>query len=73
MTLATAEGAAYGAAVLASVGAGWHLRVEDATDEWVELRERTEPDPAVSYVDANRRYRELYPALKSTFHDMARP
>ena len=71
VTLGTAEGAAYGAAVLAAVGAGWHASVEGATDAWVTLVDRTEPQSDVDYRDANQRYRDLYPALAPTFHGMA--
>jgi xylulokinase len=73
VTLGTAEGAAYGAAVLAAVGAGWHGSVEDATDAWVTLVNRTEPSPDADYTDANQRFRDLYPALAPTFHGMAAP
>jgi xylulokinase len=71
VTLGTAEGAAYGAAVLAAVGAGWHKSVEDATDAWVKLVDRTEPTANAGYDDTYRRYRDLYPALAPTFHGMA--
>ena len=67
-TVGTTEGAAYGAAVLASVGAGWHGGVEAATDSWVTTTERTAPGEASEvYSQTHRRYRDLYPALKSLF------
>jgi xylulokinase len=69
VTLGTAEGAAYGAAVLAAVGAGWHGSVEDATDEWVTLSDRTEPS-GHDYSAANQIYRDLYPTLRPSFHAM---
>ena len=67
-TVGTTEGAAYGAAVLASVGAGWHAEVEAATDAWVTTTERTAPggDSEV-YSKVHRRYQDLYPALKPLF------
>jgi xylulokinase len=71
VTAATNEGAAYGAAVLAAVGADWHESVETATDAWVKIGETTVPsaeDPR--YTDGYRRYQALYPALSNTFHDM---
>lgn len=70
VTLATAEGAAYGAAVLAAVGAGWHGSVGDATDEWVMLSDRTEPS-GHDYSAANQLYRDLYPTLRPSFNSMA--
>jgi len=69
VTLGTTEGAAYGAAVLAAVGAGWHGSVEDATDEWVTLSDRTEPS-GHDYSAANQLYRDLYPTLRPSFHAM---
>lgn len=74
VTLGTAEGAAYGAAVLAGVGAGWHDSVEEATDTWVRLSDRTEPSAAASqYSEAHHRYQGLYPALRSTFQAISDP
>jgi xylulokinase len=67
-TVGTTEGAAYGAAVLASVGAGWHGGVEAATDGWVTTTEPTAPGEASEvYSHTHRRYRDLYPALKPVF------
>ena len=67
-TVGTTEGAAYGAAVLASVGAGWHAEVEAATDAWVTTTERTAPgETSEMYAQIHRRYRDLYPALKPIF------
>lgn len=63
-TIDTHEGAAYGAAVLAAVGAGWDDSADRITSTWVEEVDRTEvgADAAV-YRDGHRRHRELYPAL----------
>lgn len=65
--LAAEEGAAYGAALLAGVGAGVWESVDAACDSVVEVAERVEPDEA-SKVTLDARYREfraLYPALHS--------
>jgi xylulokinase len=68
-TVATTEGAAYGAAVLAAVGGGWFGRVGDATDAWVTTTVVASPGPDVAaYREGHVRYRELYPALAPTFH-----
>jgi xylulokinase len=65
----TAEGAAYGAALLASVGAGWFTDVEAACDSLVVASSAAEPGASVAaYEKAYARYRELYPALAPTFH-----
>ena len=69
ITVNTAEGAAFGAALLAGVGAGAWPSVRAACQETVQITGRTAPD--ASQVDAYRRgyavYRELYPLLKNTF------
>ena len=71
-TPTTTEGAAFGAAVLASVGAGWFATVEAATDAVVRATPVAEPGPdAPSYAEYHARYRDLYPALAPTFHRMA--
>jgi xylulokinase len=68
-TVSTTEGAAYGAAVLAAVGAGWFPSVDDAAAALVHATAAASPGPdAAAYADAHRRYRALYPALAPTFH-----
>jgi xylulokinase len=68
-TVATTEGAAYGAAVLAAVGAGWFPDASAATKDWVETTVVASPGPDVAaYRDAHARYAGLYPALAPTFH-----
>jgi xylulokinase len=65
----TTEGAAYGAALLAAVGAGNWPDVPTACQSSVKLIGTTQPDPL--QVDVYRKayplYRELYPALKTNF------
>ncbi|HET7031328.1 MAG TPA: xylulokinase [Candidatus Limnocylindrales bacterium] len=69
VTVATTEGAAFGAAVLGAVGAGWFGRVADATSVWVSTTLAATPGPdAAAYRDGHARYRDLYPALAPTFH-----
>jgi xylulokinase len=66
-TVTTAEGAAYGAGLLATVGAGWYPTVEAAAT-LVTATPVAEPGrDAVVYADAQARYRELYPALAPMF------
>ena len=68
-TVTTTEGAAYGAALLAAVGAGWFAT-------WTRRPRRSSgrrlpriPAPMrASYAEALARYRGLYPALAPTFH-----
>jgi xylulokinase len=67
----TTEGAAYGAAVLAAVGAGWFPTAEAAADALVRATPAAAPGPdAAAYAAVHARYRELYPALAPTFHQL---
>jgi xylulokinase len=68
-TVETSEGAAFGAAILAAVGAGWYGSVEAASAELVTATPVASPgEDAVRYAELHRVYRELYPALAETFH-----
>ena len=68
-TVASTEGAAYGAGVLAAVGAGWFSRVDEATSAWVAAELVAAPGPdAAGYRERHAMYRGLYPALAPTFH-----
>jgi xylulokinase len=67
--VATEEGAAFGAALLAAVGAGWFPTVDSATDAVVKVTPIASPGQDVAaYRAAHALYRELYPALTPTFH-----
>jgi xylulokinase len=67
-TVNTTEGAAYGAGLLAAVGAGWFPSVEDAAEAFVTATPVASPGPdAPRYADAHATYRGLYPALAPTF------
>jgi xylulokinase len=61
----TTEGAAFGAALLAGVGAGAWPSVDAACAAAVLTGETTEPEPEASarYAEAHERFRSLYPAL----------
>jgi xylulokinase len=68
-TVNTSEGAAYGAGLLAAVGAGWFRTVESAAAAVVRATPVAAPGPdAPRYADAHGVYRELYPALAPAFH-----
>ena len=66
-TVAAEEGAAYGAAILAGVGAGIWPSVDAACDRVVRAAEITTPTPEdVATLDARYvEYQRLYPALKT--------
>ncbi|HJT72218.1 MAG TPA: xylulokinase [Terriglobales bacterium] len=71
--LVAEEGAAYGAALLAGVGAKFWNSVDTACDAVVKVQQRVQPEPAAvaalkaQYVN----YRQLYPALKPLFARMS--
>ena len=66
------EGAAYGAALLAGVGAGVYPSVEEACDRAISTTLDVEPgDNVPCYADFFPRYRNLYPALRFEFEQMA--
>jgi xylulokinase len=72
VTVNTSEGAAYGAALLAGVGAGAWRDVESACRTLIRLTGSTLPDPAqaAAYRKAYSLFGELYPALRSSFGKM---
>jgi xylulokinase len=71
-TVATAEGAAQGAAMLATVAAGWFDDVAACSAQWLRLDAPTIPGPATGpYQDLYETYRGLYPALRSTMHHLS--
>jgi xylulokinase len=68
-TVRTTEGAAFGAATLAAVGSGWFPTVGAGTAAWARATIAASPGADVNrYRDRHAAYRELYPALKPTFH-----
>lgn len=71
-TINTTEGAAFGAALLAGVGAGTWSDGVSACNSAVKLTGSTMPDPAQigAYRKAYPLYQELYPALRPKFARM---
>lgn len=72
-TTSVTLGAAYGAALLAGVGAECFESVEAASRQAVQVLTTLEPEPAAAaiYDRVHARYRELYPALKPDFQAAA--
>jgi xylulokinase len=67
-TVSTTEGAAYGAALLATPAAGWFDAVDEAVRAVVRATPAASPGPNVAaYRQAHATYRELYPALRPFF------
>jgi xylulokinase len=73
VTVNTAEGAAFGAALLAGVGASAWADVPSACAAAIRITGSARPDPAQveAYRKAYPLYRELYPALKPGFDKIA--
>ncbi|MBC7251676.1 MAG: xylulokinase [Anaerolineae bacterium] len=67
------EGAAYGAALLAGVGAGVYKDVAEACRQTIEVVQRTEPVPenTALYRELYPVYRTLYSALKPSFDQVS--
>ncbi|MCE9645313.1 MAG: xylulokinase [Chloroflexi bacterium] len=72
VTVNTTEGAAYGAALLAGVGAGAWPDVQSACKSCIKITGSTLPDPSQlqAYRKSYALYQELYPALRSSFEKM---
>jgi len=69
VTVNAEEGAAYGAALLAATGSGAFRSVESACDATIQITGITQPGrDQVVYEKLYPLYRDLYPALKPTFH-----
>ena len=73
VTVTTTEGAAYGAALLAGVGAGAWPDVDAACQGTVELTGSVEPQPGsvARYEGFYAHYRQLYPALRAISHGLS--
>ena len=73
VTVNTTEGAAYGAALLACVGAGHFGDVEKAVEAFVTTMDRITPGEAAGVYDEYYKiYRNLYPTLKEQLHALAK-
>lgn len=73
VTVNTTEGAAYGAAVLAGVGAGLWPDVASACQQVIQITGSTQPnaDAAAHYERVYAQYGRLYPTLRATFEELA--
>ena len=74
VTVNSTEGAAFGAALLAGVGAGAWPSVPAACTATIAVTGCDAPDPEAGrvYADLYPQYRSLYPALKPSFADLSR-
>lgn len=73
VTVNTTEGAAYGAALLAGVGAGLWASAEEACRSTIRITGHTSPNAAnrADYDTLYPNYQALYPALSPTFNAVA--
>jgi xylulokinase len=73
VTVNTTEGAAYGAALLAGVGARAWADVDTACEICVKLTGSTAPQPeaVTAYEPVYAQYRELYPSVKKISHNLS--
>lgn len=65
------EGPGYGAAILAAVGCGAFMSVEEASKMLVKVIDTEKPDQELvkKYEEKYQRYRTLYPALKAFYQN----
>jgi xylulokinase len=72
VTVNSQEGPAYGAALLAMVGAGLFPTIEAAVSRLIRVISLTSPQPKRMKVYENwyQRYKRLYPVLKDSFRDI---
>ena len=70
----SAEGPAFGAAILAAVGCGKYTSVEEACNKLIRVVETTEQDPELvaKYNERYQVFKNLYPALKDMFDEIAK-
>jgi xylulokinase len=63
--LTAEEGGAFGAALMAGVGAGAWADLDAACAQGITVAERIEPEPAalLAYAEGYEKWRKLYPAL----------
>ena len=73
VTVNTTEGAAYGAALLAGVGAGVWADVDTACAQTIQVNERVTPEGknTARYAEMYRQYQSLYPTLRPVFHSLS--
>jgi xylulokinase len=69
VTVAATEGPAFGAALMAGVGAGVFGDLTDASDQFVKVIGATEPNPrhVAAYQESYALFQSLYPDLKAAF------
>ncbi len=72
VTVNVSEGAAYGAALLAGVGAGVFQNVKEASERVIKTTSIVHPIQSTQYKNIYPRYRALYHALKNEFKEISK-
>jgi xylulokinase len=74
VTTSSEEGPAFGAALMAAVGVELFESIESATEKFIKLKERIEPNDseAKAYQQLYEEFVQLYPALKNNFTAISR-
>jgi xylulokinase len=73
VTVNVSEGAAYGAALLAGVGAGVFRNVKEAISQCIKIKFEIAPSVNIDvYSKTYERYRALYPLLKNEFGELVK-
>ncbi|MBR6359128.1 MAG: xylulokinase, partial [Lachnospiraceae bacterium] len=67
------EGPGYGGAILAAVGCGEYASVSEATKKIVKVKDELLPDAEAvkAYEEKYKVWKQLYPALKGVYRDVA--
>ena len=73
-TLASDQGPAFGAAIMAGVGTGVYKSIPEACDAIISVVERTAPNQAnvAEYNDYYEVYKNLYPSIKGACHTLSK-
>ncbi len=73
-TIGSDQGPAFGAAIMAGVGAGVYNSIPEACDNIIKVVERTEPNEknVKEYNDYYEVYRNLYPGVKEACHTLSK-
>jgi xylulokinase len=73
-TLASDQGPAFGAAIMAGVGTGVYKSIPEACDAIISVIERTQPNEAnvKEYNDYYQVYRDLYPSIKGACNTLSK-
>lgn len=73
-TIGSDQGPAFGAAIMAGVGAGVYKSIPEACDAIIQVVQRTEPNPAnvKEYNEYYAVYHSLYPGIKDACHTLSK-